>query len=29
VNPAARIMALRGALVGGALVIPDRVEEMR
>jgi succinate dehydrogenase / fumarate reductase iron-sulfur subunit len=29
VNPAARIMALRGRLVGGALVIPDRMEEAR
>lgn len=29
VNPAARIMALRGALVGGALVIPDRMEDAR
>jgi succinate dehydrogenase / fumarate reductase iron-sulfur subunit len=29
VNPAARIMALRGALVGGVLAIPDRMEEAR
>jgi succinate dehydrogenase / fumarate reductase iron-sulfur subunit len=29
VNPAARIMALRGVLVGGALVTPDRMEGAR
>lgn len=29
VNPAARIMALRGRLVGGALVTPDRMEGAR
>ncbi|HEU4354754.1 MAG TPA: succinate dehydrogenase/fumarate reductase iron-sulfur subunit [Actinomycetota bacterium] len=29
VNPAARIMALRGVLVGGAVVIPDRTEALR